>query len=73
MLWIGGKEISASFQWAGLVGGVMPTNGQESDWWSSQPQDNDEHCVMIRSAVDVGWHDDTCTDKNSYLCERLFI
>jgi hypothetical protein len=40
-------------------------------WLPTQPDyELDEHCIILHNAGAVGWEDDKCNDKRSYICER---
>lgn len=59
--WCNGRKLAMYFNWA---------TGQPNNY------NNDQDCVAIRKGpfydidYDGEWHDDACTDKKGFICEK---
>ena len=65
--WIGGTDAGQDgvFKWEGYS-----QNFSFSNWGPNNPDRlNSADCVILYQPSDYKWHDTSCTNDNSYICE----
>ena len=73
--WIGLTDADVENEWKWYDGRKLTGY---SNWAAGQPNNhnNDQDCVAIRKGnfynidYDGEWHDDSCTDKKGFICEK---
>lgn len=73
--WIGLTDADVENEWKWCDGGKLTVY---TNWATGQPNNhnNNQDCVAIRRGhffdidYDGEWHDDACTDKKGFICEK---